>query len=93
MKVRALPKFEGLLDLERTKLEGKEVYPKAGDVWETSEERALYLKNNGVVEIVENKKEEKVEEIVLEPITEISNESQRKPKEEKKSQRTKKSKK
>lgn len=47
MKIRALPKFEGIKDLERN------VFPKAGDVWETSEERANFLKEHGVVEFVE----------------------------------------
>ena len=46
MKIRALPKFEGIKDLERN------VFPKAGDVWETSEERANFLKSHGVVEFV-----------------------------------------
>ena len=46
MKIRALPKFEGIKDLERG------VFPKAGDVWEASEERANFLKSHGVVEFV-----------------------------------------
>lgn len=53
MKIRALPKFEGLRDNERTKKEGKDIYPKAGDVWEVTEERANFLKEHGVVEFVE----------------------------------------
>jgi hypothetical protein len=47
MKIRALPKFEGIKDLER------DVFPKAGDVWEVSEERANFLKSHGVIEFVE----------------------------------------
>jgi hypothetical protein len=50
MKIRALPKFEGIKDLER------DVFPKAGDVWEVSEERANFLKSHGVIEIVEEEK-------------------------------------
>lgn len=47
MKIRALKSFEGIKDLERN------VYPKEGDVWEVSEERAEFLKSHGVIEIVE----------------------------------------
>ena len=47
MKVRALPKFEGIKDIERN------VFPKAGDEWEVSEERANFLKEHGVIEIVD----------------------------------------
>ena len=50
MKVRALKKFEGIKDLERN------VFPKEGDVWETTEERANFLKEHGVVEFVEEVK-------------------------------------
>lgn len=46
MKVKALPKFEGIKDLER------DVFPKAGDIWETSEQRAMFLKEHEVVEII-----------------------------------------
>lgn len=46
MKVRALKKFEGIRDKERN------VYPKEGDVWEVSEERADFLKSHGVIEFV-----------------------------------------
>lgn len=46
MKIRALKKFEGIRDKERN------VYPKEGDVWEVSEERAEFLKSHGVVEYV-----------------------------------------
>lgn len=53
MKVRALPKFEGIKDLQRTKEEEKDIFPKAGDEWETTKERAMFLKEHGVVEIVE----------------------------------------
>lgn len=47
MKIRALKSFEGIKDLER------DVFPKEGDVWEVSEERANFLKSHGVIEIVE----------------------------------------
>ena len=47
MKIRALKSFEGIRDNERN------VYPKAGDVWEVSEERANFLKEHGVIEVVE----------------------------------------
>ena len=56
MKIRALPSFEGIRDNERN------VYPKAGDVWEVSEKRAEFLKSHGVIEFVE--KDEVSEEIV-----------------------------
>ena len=55
MKIRALKSFEGIRDNERN------VYPKAGDVWEVTEKRANFLKSHGVIEFVEEK-EEKVEE-------------------------------
>lgn len=48
MKIRALPKFEGIKDLERN------VFPKEGDIWEVSEERANFLKSHGVIEFVED---------------------------------------
>ena len=56
MKVRALKSFEGIRDLERSKIEGKDVFPKEGDIWETSEKRAKFLEKHGVVEIIEEKK-------------------------------------
>lgn len=49
MKIRALKSFEGIKDLER------DVFPKEGDVWEASKERAEFLKSHGVIEIVEEK--------------------------------------
>jgi hypothetical protein len=49
MKIRALKSFEGIKDLER------DVFPKEGDVWEVSKERADFLKSHGVIEIVEEK--------------------------------------
>ena len=52
MKIRALKSFEGIKDNERN------VFPKAGDVWETSEERANFLKSHGVIEFVEEEKAE-----------------------------------
>ena len=36
MKIRALKSFEGIRDIER------DTFPKAGDVWEVSEERAKF---------------------------------------------------
>ena len=57
MKVRALKKFEGIKDIERN------VFPKAGDEWEVSEERANFLKKHGVIEIIE---EEKINELSIE---------------------------
>jgi hypothetical protein len=47
MKIRALKKFEGIKDNERN------VFPKEGDIWEVSEERANFLKEHGVIEFVE----------------------------------------
>lgn len=52
VKVQALKKFENLRDKERN------VIPKEGDVWETSEERAKFLESKKVVKILEDKKEE-----------------------------------
>lgn len=52
MKIRALKSFEGIRDNERN------VYPKAGDVWEVSEERANFLKKHGVIEVVEEETKE-----------------------------------
>lgn len=59
MKVRALKKFETIRDLERN------VIPKEGEVWETSEERANFLLSHGVIEIVEEMKEEKKDNFKL----------------------------
>lgn len=84
IKVRALKKFEGLLDLERSAAENREVYPKEGDEWETTAERADLLKSYDVVEIVEEKgkkekKEEVIkEEIITEPITEVKKTTKKK---------------
>ena len=47
VRVRALPKFEGIRDAERN------TKPKAGDEWVCSKERAEYLLQNGVIEIIE----------------------------------------
>lgn len=67
VKVIATKKFEGIRDAERN------VYPKAGDEWETTKERADFLFSKGVVElfidgmpeeIEEPKEEKKVEEEV-----------------------------
>lgn len=51
-KVKATQGFEGKFDNERSTNEVK-VFPKAGDEWITSLERAEYLKSAGAVEIVE----------------------------------------
>lgn len=51
-KVRATKGFEGKFDNERSTNENK-IYPKAGDEWITSLERAEFLKQNGAIEIVE----------------------------------------
>ena len=66
MKIRALKSFEGIKDNERN------VFPKAGDVWETSEERANFLKSHGVIEFVEEEKQEIIMDIP-EPQEEIEN--------------------
>ena len=52
MKIRALKSFEDIRDNERN------VYPKAGDVWEVSEKRANFLKEHGVIEVVEEETKE-----------------------------------
>ena len=62
-KVKANEKFEGIRDAER------DVYPKAGDEWVTTKERAEFLQSKGVVEIIEEIKpkkkiEEEVEKII-----------------------------
>ena len=57
VKVKANKKFEGIKDAERN------VYPKAGEEWETSLERAEYLEEKGVVEILEEVKVEETIEI------------------------------
>ena len=93
MKVRALKTFEGIKDLER------DTYPKAGDVWEVTEERANFLKSHGVIEFVEEEKKditeneieirsEEVKELVDEKIQEI--EEIIKPKSNKKKKHSKK---
>lgn len=86
MKIRALKKFEGIRDNERN------VYPKAGDVWEVSEERANFLKEHGVIEFVEEEKEiditenefeirsEEVKELVDEKIQEVEETKEEQPK-------------
>ena len=53
VKVRALKSFERIKDAERN------VYPKEGEIWEVEQERADFLLQHGVIEIVEEKKEEK----------------------------------
>lgn len=58
MKVRviATKRFEGIRDAERN------VYPKERDTWITTFERAEFLKEQGVVEIIEEPKKEEVKE-------------------------------
>ena len=70
MKIRALKAFEGMRDNERSKKEGKDIYPKAGEVWEVSEERAEFLKSHGVIEYVE----EEVKEVEVENVEETTEE-------------------
>lgn len=63
MKVRviATKKFEGIRDAERN------VYPKEGDTWEVSKERADYLEAKGVIEILPTiKQETELKEIKIE---------------------------
>lgn len=55
VKVKALSKFEGVIDAER------KVEPKVGDEWETTKERADMLQEKGYVEIIEIIKEKTVE--------------------------------
>lgn len=59
MKVRVIAtnKFEGIRDAERN------VFPREGDTWIATLERAEFLKEKGVVEIVEEIKEEPEVEI------------------------------
>ena len=52
VKVRATKFFEGKYDNERSTQDHK-VYPKEGEEWITSQERAEYLKEAGAVEIIE----------------------------------------
>lgn len=74
MKVRALPKFEGIRDKERSQKEGKDIFPKAGDIWEVSEERANFLKEHGVIEIIEEEsKTDIIEKTIEERIEDIRN--------------------
>ena len=76
MKVRALKKFEGIKDLER------DVFPKAGDEWEVTEERAKVLIGYGVAELVT---EEKVEYLSEPEETKV--EIEEKPKKKKSSKK------
>lgn len=68
MKVKANEKFEGIRDAERN------VYPKAGDIWETNKERAEFLQSKGVVEIIEEPKE--VDELNVEYFTKGNNDKE-----------------
>jgi len=69
VRVRALKKFEGIRDIER------DVRPKAGDEWETSFERAEYLLQNGVIEIIGEIRDEKpTENVSRETIEEVKEE-------------------
>lgn len=52
VKVEALKAFEGIRDAERN------VYPKEGDTWNCSKERADFLEENGVARIIEEEKPE-----------------------------------
>lgn len=70
MKVKALKSFEGIRDNDRTAKEGKDIYPKEGDIWEVSKERGDFLLSHGVVELVEDKKEKELEEKVEEEVVE-----------------------
>ena len=71
-KVQALKKFEGVRDAERN------VYPKEGDIWETTKERAEFLEGKDVVKIIEIITDEK-------PKEEIKTEVEKKPKTTRKS--------
>lgn len=70
-KVQALKTFEGIRDAERN------VFPKEGDVWITSKERAEFLEAKGVVKIIEiitdekpkTKEEDQAKEITKKPKT------------------------
>ena len=73
MKIRALKSFEGIRDNERN------VYPKAGDVWEVSEERAEFLKSHGVIEYVEE-----VKKVIEETKVEVEQKEEPKQKSNKK---------
>lgn len=73
-RVKALSKFSNFLDAERG------VIPKVDDEWITSMERAEYLCENGVVEIIEEIKEENDNELKQEN---VSRETKEEPKEEK----------
>lgn len=61
-KVKANEKFEGIRDAER------DVYPKSGDEWITTKERAEYLQSKGVIEIIEEIKPKKKYEKEVEKI-------------------------
>lgn len=67
MKIRALKSFEGIRDNERN------VFPKEGDIWEVSEERANFLKEHGVVEFVEEPKKVEIviDNVANQPIGEL----------------------
>ena len=85
VRVRALPKFEGIRDSERN------VKPKAGEEWVCSKERADFLLEHGVIEIVEDKKEvKKVENVdkAIEKIEESAKETVELEKNQKKKKKT-----
>ena len=60
IKVRANEKFENIKDVETNS------YHKKGDVWETTKERAEYLKEHGVIEILEDNIEKEDKKIIKE---------------------------
>ena len=80
-KVRATKKFEGIWDGERSTPDNQ-IYPKAGDEWITSQGRAEYLQQKGVVEIIdyieEPKKEIKVNKNLEEVIEQKKKNSNKK---------------
>ena len=82
VRVRALPKFEGIRDSERN------VKPKAGEEWVCSKERADFLLEHGVIEIVEDKKEVKKIENVDKTIERIEESTKETVKLEKKKKKT-----
>ena len=73
VKVRATKMFEGKYDGERSTPNNK-IYPKLGDEWVTSEERANYLVSIGAVEIIEEIKPIDVPKIVKTEQQEVTKE-------------------
>ena len=81
MKVKALKKFEGIRDAER------DIYPKEGDIWEVSEERADFLFSKGVVELIIDGMPEEIEEPKEEKKVEEEIKEEAKPKKAKKNKK------